>query len=85
MGRITKTGERGFTTRSKYLNPAFEGFGMDVQDTADRLGILTAVQEQNRVQALGNTTIISLFETAPHVLALGVAQGKQLLAHDPFL
>lgn len=29
---------------------------MDVQDTADCLGILTTVQEQDRVQALGNTT-----------------------------
>ena len=46
---IVEARERGFTASSKHLDPAFEDFGMDMQDLADGLGILAAVQEQDRV------------------------------------
>jgi hypothetical protein len=54
---------------------------MHMKNTADGLGILATVQKQNRVQTLGDAAIIGLFEAMPHGLALGAAQGKQLLAH----
>jgi hypothetical protein len=37
------------------------------------------------VETLSDAAIISLFEAPPHGLALGVAEGKELLAHDRFL
>src|SRR5689334_16638145 len=73
---IVEGGECRFTTSGKRLDPAFEGFGMDMQALADGLGILAAVQEQNRVQALGDAVIIGLFEASPHILRLGAAEGK---------
>jgi hypothetical protein len=47
---------------------------------ADGIGILTALHEQDRMETLANTTIISLVEAAPPVLVLRTAQGKLLLA-----
>jgi hypothetical protein len=54
---------------------------MHMQNTANGLCVLAAVQEQDRVQTLGDAAVIGLFEATPHFLALGTAQGKQLLTH----
>ncbi|HEU5098987.1 MAG TPA: hypothetical protein VFU22_08210 [Roseiflexaceae bacterium] len=52
---------------------------------ADGLSILAAVEQENRVQTLGDATIIGLLEAPPHIFTLGATQGKQLLAHVLFL
>jgi hypothetical protein len=54
---------------------------MDMENSADGGGILTTVEKEDGVQALGNAPIVGLFEAPPHVLTLRTAQGKQLLAH----
>ena len=38
-----------------------------MEDATDRIGILTTVQKEDGVQALGDTTIIGLFEATPHI------------------
>src|SRR5262245_26152992 len=58
---------------------------MDMQNRADNLVILAALQEQDRTQTLSDAAVICRFEAAPHIVALGAAPGRQLLAHDLFL
>ncbi len=57
---------------------------MNMQDIAGALGILTAVQQEYRVQPLGNLAIIGLLEAPSHGLASGAVDGKQLLMHGLF-
>jgi hypothetical protein len=78
---IVEAGQRVFTTDSKGSDPAFESLGMDVENSTDSIGILATIKEQNRVQALGASAIIGLFEASPHILALRTAQHKQFLSH----
>jgi len=82
---IVEARECGFATTRKGVDPAFEGFGMGVEDAADRVRILSTVQKQDGVQTFGDAAIISLFEAPPQILALGAAKGKQLLAHGLIL
>jgi hypothetical protein len=73
--------ERLFAASNKHSNPALEGFGMDMENATECIGILTTVEQEDGVQALGDTTIIGLFEATPHILMLRTAQGEQLLTH----
>jgi hypothetical protein len=82
---IVQAGQRLFTTGSKGFERAFEGFGMNMENGTNCISILATVKRQDCVQALGNSAIIGLFETVPHILAPIAAQGKQLLAHGLFL
>jgi hypothetical protein len=47
-----------------------------VEDGTNGIGVLTTVEQEDGVQALGDTVIIGLFEATPQILAPITAQGK---------
>jgi hypothetical protein len=60
---IVEVREGFLAATCKGFDPAFEGFGMDMQDRTDSLGILTTIQEENSVQALVSGTVVYVLKT----------------------
>jgi len=48
---IAEARKRLFAASNKHSNPALEGFGMDMEDATDCIGILTTVKQEDGVQA----------------------------------